>query len=214
MEEDGYGNMFVELPKVFHESALIDRFHGFIKGWNIPRMNDDLKACLLYTSRQINSICRTKCIISDNRVVLYALYNFAEACNDYKEFTLAWMIDVYKRQALTLGVIAAVAILITWRSTRGWEIHYKPQDKGEPFFKNLGKVLVYKPYIPVSYTHLDVYKRQQMGAEGIREAAICSVLNNQYLMKKVSKIRGVQMYYAPVSYTHLDVYKRQAYAEL
>ena len=44
MEEDGYGNMFVELPKVFHESALIDRFHGFIKGWNIPRMNDDLKA--------------------------------------------------------------------------------------------------------------------------------------------------------------------------
>jgi ATP-dependent Lon protease len=35
--------MFEELPAVFHESALIDRFHGFIKGWNIPRMNDDLK---------------------------------------------------------------------------------------------------------------------------------------------------------------------------
>ena len=44
MEEDGYANMFNELPVVFHESALIDRFHGFIKGWNIPRMNDDLKA--------------------------------------------------------------------------------------------------------------------------------------------------------------------------
>ena len=43
MELDGYGNMFEELPFVFHESALIDRFHGFIKGWNIPRMNDDLK---------------------------------------------------------------------------------------------------------------------------------------------------------------------------
>lgn len=43
MEADGYSNMFEELPKVFHESALIDRFHGFIKGWNIPRMNDDLK---------------------------------------------------------------------------------------------------------------------------------------------------------------------------
>ncbi|GHV35605.1 hypothetical protein FACS1894187_08670 [Synergistales bacterium] len=28
---------------MFHESALIERFHGFIKGWNIPRMNDDLK---------------------------------------------------------------------------------------------------------------------------------------------------------------------------
>ena len=38
-----YLNMFSELPRVFHESALIDRFHGFIKGWTIPRMNDDLK---------------------------------------------------------------------------------------------------------------------------------------------------------------------------
>lgn len=43
MDNDGYSNMFVELPEVFHESALIERFHGFIKGWNIPRMKDDLK---------------------------------------------------------------------------------------------------------------------------------------------------------------------------
>lgn len=43
MDMDGYGNMFEELPPIFHESALIERFHGFIKGWNIPRMNDDLK---------------------------------------------------------------------------------------------------------------------------------------------------------------------------
>ena len=31
--------------------------------------------------RQINSMCRTKCMISDNRIVLYALYIFAEKCN-------------------------------------------------------------------------------------------------------------------------------------
>jgi len=43
MDHDGYTNMFEELPAVFHESALIERFHGFIKGWNIPRMNDDMK---------------------------------------------------------------------------------------------------------------------------------------------------------------------------
>lgn len=43
MDADGFSNMFEELPSVFHESALIERFHGFIKGWNIPRMNDDLK---------------------------------------------------------------------------------------------------------------------------------------------------------------------------
>lgn len=40
---DEYRSMFSELPAVFHESALIDRFHGFIKGWEIPRMHDDLK---------------------------------------------------------------------------------------------------------------------------------------------------------------------------
>lgn len=43
MDNDGTTNMFRELPAVFHESALIERFHGFIKGWHIPRMNDDLK---------------------------------------------------------------------------------------------------------------------------------------------------------------------------
>lgn len=43
MDNDGTTNMFMELPAVFHESALIERFHGFIKGWHIPRMNDDLK---------------------------------------------------------------------------------------------------------------------------------------------------------------------------
>jgi len=43
MDNDGTSNMFDELPIAFHESALIDRFHGFIKGWHLPRMHDDLK---------------------------------------------------------------------------------------------------------------------------------------------------------------------------
>ncbi len=42
---DEYKNMFTELPALFQESALVDRIHGFIKGWDIPRMNDDLKVC-------------------------------------------------------------------------------------------------------------------------------------------------------------------------
>lgn len=45
MDNDGTTDMFTELPAEFHESALLERFHGFIKGWNIPRMNDDLKVC-------------------------------------------------------------------------------------------------------------------------------------------------------------------------
>lgn len=36
-------DMFQSLPSVFHESALLDRFHGFIQGRNIPRMNENLK---------------------------------------------------------------------------------------------------------------------------------------------------------------------------
>ncbi len=42
---DEYADMFSELPSLFRESALVDRIHGFIKGWEIPRMNDDLKIC-------------------------------------------------------------------------------------------------------------------------------------------------------------------------
>lgn len=37
-------NMFTDLPEIFRESALLDRFHGFIKGWTIPKMKENLKA--------------------------------------------------------------------------------------------------------------------------------------------------------------------------
>lgn len=40
---DEYNSMFSELPSLFQESALVDRIHGFIKGWDIPKMSDDLK---------------------------------------------------------------------------------------------------------------------------------------------------------------------------
>ena len=43
MDQNGEVDMFQELPDIFHESALIDRIHGFICGWEIPKMNDDMK---------------------------------------------------------------------------------------------------------------------------------------------------------------------------
>ena len=43
--------------------------------------------------RQIDSLCRTKCIIEDNRVFLYALYKFAEKCNMDKEFHVSYLYD-------------------------------------------------------------------------------------------------------------------------
>lgn len=33
---------FDELPEVFHDPALIDRFHGFIEGWKLPRLNNGM----------------------------------------------------------------------------------------------------------------------------------------------------------------------------
>lgn len=43
--------------------------------------------------RQITSLCRTKCTINDNRVVLYALYRFAEKCNINHEFHVSYLYD-------------------------------------------------------------------------------------------------------------------------
>jgi ATP-dependent Lon protease len=36
-------NMTKTLPKIFQDSALLDRFHGLIEGWKIPRFNESLK---------------------------------------------------------------------------------------------------------------------------------------------------------------------------
>lgn len=38
-------------------------------------------------------LVRTKCSVSDPRVVLYGLFKFAEKCNDYKEFTLFTLLN-------------------------------------------------------------------------------------------------------------------------
>lgn len=40
-----------------------------------------------------DELVRTKCSISDQRVVLYGLFKFAEKCNEYKEFTLATLLN-------------------------------------------------------------------------------------------------------------------------
>lgn len=36
--------MFEELPLPFHRAPFLDRLQGFIEGWKLPRMNDDMKA--------------------------------------------------------------------------------------------------------------------------------------------------------------------------
>lgn len=48
---------------------------------------------VLKKGKTIVSLSRTNCTITDNKVVLYALYKFSEKCNNIKEFTLAWMMN-------------------------------------------------------------------------------------------------------------------------
>ena len=36
-------NYFVDLPFAFQDTALLDRFHGFIEGWRLPRIKENLK---------------------------------------------------------------------------------------------------------------------------------------------------------------------------
>ena len=72
----------------------------------------------------------------------------------------------------------------------------------------------------VSYTHLDVYKRQELLAIieknsriDLKELAVIlgveeiDVVNELAALEAEGIICG---YHTPVSYTHLDVYKRQA----
>lgn len=55
-------------------------------------------------------LVRTKCRISDLRVVLYGLFKFAEQCGDYKEFTLSLLLnDSIERDGLSPSRIFGLA---------------------------------------------------------------------------------------------------------
>lgn len=43
--------------------------------------------------RSVDTLMRTKCSFHDDRVLLYALYRYAEACQDYYEFSLARLMN-------------------------------------------------------------------------------------------------------------------------
>ena len=63
---------------------------------------------------------------------------------------------------------------------------------------------------PVSYTHLDVYKRQSVPWAGIADWSRRVVANRQVLLEKLLLLDlHLDDRVIAVSYTHLDVYKRQ-----
>ena len=64
---------------------------------------------------------------------------------------------------------------------------------------------------PVSYTHLDVYKRQEfwrrLAAGGV--PGLCSLCGDFAALEFEPRSADVVTLLEAVSYTHLDVYKRQ-----
>ena len=71
------------------------------------------------------------------------------------------------------------------------------------YLKFLQRQRVKHTMCPVSYTHLDVYKRQAKGADA-KEADADVVIQ-----VAVPAQTTVELCSTAVSYTHLDVYKRQ-----
>ena len=43
--------------------------------------------------RNIETLSRTACVVTEPKVVLFSLFKFAEACKDYRQFTLARLLD-------------------------------------------------------------------------------------------------------------------------
>ena len=68
-----------------------------------------------------------------------------------------------------------------------------------------------KPHAPVSYTHLDVYKRQLHIYAKYRPKYWIQIAPDSYLTDNNGETYQLRsgIGIIPVSYTHLDVYKRQ-----
>ena len=66
---------------------------------------------------------------------------------------------------------------------------------------------------PVSYTHLDVYKRQQESSVTQHQVLILhtAIMRDSGTISAAPTMQRFQVLHhaEPVSYTHLDVYKRQ-----
>ena len=78
--------------------------------------------------------------------------------------------------------------------------------------------LLFRSIWTVSYTHLDVYKRQEHSVIQLRPLCIIEQVHiialartklRQCQLGLLVRFRRSDIYTVPVSYTHLDVYKRQ-----
>ena len=82
--------------KITDFSVSVKDANSIIKSFgrlcNIP-LGTELKFGVFDKQGNNETLCRTKCSVSDLRVVLYALYKFAEACDGYYQFSLSRLMD-------------------------------------------------------------------------------------------------------------------------
>jgi len=143
---------FEPLPEIFKESAFLDRFHGFIKGWEMPRINqsmvlegntlnveyfsevlhllrdDTSYAPIVDELLQIPSNADTRDVNAIKRLTtayLKLLYPHVNSISDLdiKEFEMLCFNEAYKKR----GIIRE-------------QIHYIDRE----FSKNLPKITLYK----------------------------------------------------------------------
>lgn len=91
--------------------------------------------CVESSGRQVASMMRQKCAIRDDRVLLYALYRYAEACEGYYQFTLFTLMD----DTLESAGISPVKLF-------GYS-----NDEMEAMLRGLAAK--YNDYIDVTFTH-------------------------------------------------------------
>ncbi len=148
---DEYASMFSELPTLFQESALIDRIHGFIKGWDIPKMSDDLKV----SGWALNSeyFCTILHMLRDDASYRAIVDQIVDVSNNayvrhteaVKRITTAYLkllfpnvrsaeevdLKLFNRYCLRPAVNMRKII---WRQLSILDIEYKNEDKQMPIF--------------------------------------------------------------------------------
>lgn len=148
---DEYKSMFDELPPLFQESALVDRIHGFIKGWDIPKMSDNLKVSgwalnseyfcsimhLLRNDVSYRDIVNQIVDVSDNAYVRHteAVKRIATAYLKLLFPNVKSVNDIKPREFMRYCLRPAINMRkIIWRQLSILDEEYKNEDKQMPSF--------------------------------------------------------------------------------
>lgn len=148
---DEYNSMLEELPSLFKESALVDRIHGFIKGWDIPKMSDDLKVSgwalnseyfcsilhMLRDDVSYRAIVDQIVEVSDNAYVRHteAVKRIATAYLKLLFPNVRSVGDVDTKKFMRYCLRPAIKMReIVWRQLSILDVEYKNDDKQMPTF--------------------------------------------------------------------------------